>query len=88
MHDMIEMKRTLRTYLSEFEGIDMAVMRSTSGRESLTAAGHFVERRGMALPFQPLSLAFNHVDYYIDTPIEMKHSGFKENRLQIVVPIS
>nr|GFA41473.1 plant PDR ABC transporter associated [Tanacetum cinerariifolium] len=36
----------------------------------------------------PLSLAFNHVDYYIDTPIEMKHSGFKENRLQMLKNVS
>jgi len=25
-------------------------------------------RRGMVLPFQPLSLAFNHVNYYVDMP--------------------
>jgi len=25
-------------------------------------------RRGMVLPFQPLSLAFNHINYYVDMP--------------------
>ena len=25
-------------------------------------------RTGMVLPFQPLSLAFNHVSYYVDMP--------------------
>lgn len=25
-------------------------------------------RKGMVLPFQPLSLAFNHVNYYVDMP--------------------
>ena len=25
-------------------------------------------RKGMVLPFQPLSLAFNHVSYYVDMP--------------------
>lgn len=25
-------------------------------------------KRGMVLPFQPLSLAFNHVNYYVDMP--------------------
>lgn len=24
--------------------------------------------RGMVLPFEPLSLAFNHVNYYVDMP--------------------
>ncbi|GAB4856417.1 hypothetical protein Ancab_014335 [Ancistrocladus abbreviatus] len=26
------------------------------------------QRRGMVLPFQPLSLAFNHINYYVDMP--------------------
>lgn len=25
-------------------------------------------RKGMVLPFQPLSLAFDHVNYYVDMP--------------------
>lgn len=25
-------------------------------------------KKGMVLPFQPLSLAFNHVNYYVDMP--------------------
>ena len=25
-------------------------------------------KKGMVLPFQPLSLAFNHVSYYVDMP--------------------
>ena len=25
-------------------------------------------KRGMVLPFEPLSLAFNHVNYYVDMP--------------------
>ncbi|MFS8034984.1 putative ABC-2 type transporter, P-loop containing nucleoside triphosphate hydrolase [Helianthus anomalus] len=44
------------------EGTDM-VVRSSSGRNIST-----VKRRGMVLPFQPLSHAFNHVNYYIDAP--------------------
>lgn len=26
------------------------------------------KRKGMVLPFKPLSLAFNHVNYYVDMP--------------------
>ncbi|KAG6529923.1 hypothetical protein ZIOFF_012140 [Zingiber officinale] len=29
-------------------------------------------KRGMVLPFQPLSLAFNHVNYYVDMPAVSK----------------
>nr|GEV29629.1 plant PDR ABC transporter associated [Tanacetum cinerariifolium] len=50
------------------EGIDMAV-RSTSRRKTSTDVAYHVKRRGMVLPFKPLSLAFNHVNYYIHTPI-------------------
>ncbi|PWA64191.1 plant PDR ABC transporter associated [Artemisia annua] len=70
-----------------YEGIDMAV-RSTSQHNNSALVALSTERRGMVLPFQPLSLAFNHVNYYIDTPFEMKHGGFKENRMQLLRDVS
>lgn len=33
-------------------------------------------KRGMVLPFQPLSLAFNHVSYYVDMPDVSRHRVF------------
>ncbi|KAI6669871.1 hypothetical protein NL676_004756 [Syzygium grande] len=45
-------------------------------------------RRGMVLPFQPLSLAFNHVNYYVDMPAEMKTQGVEESRLQLLTDVS
>lgn len=38
-----------------------------SNKSSVCNADH-ATRRGMVLPFQPLSLAFNHVNYYVDMP--------------------
>jgi len=43
---------------------------------------------GVVLPFQPLSLTFNHVNYYVDMPAEMKEQGFAESRLQLLTDIS
>ncbi|XP_047045041.1 ABC transporter G family member 48-like [Lolium rigidum] len=43
---------------------------------------------GFVLPFQPLSLSFNHVNYYVDMPPEMKEQGFAESRLQLLTDIS
>jgi ABC-type multidrug transport system ATPase subunit len=43
---------------------------------------------GFVLPFQPLSLSFNHVNYYVDMPSEMREQGFGENRLQLLSDIS
>uniref|UniRef100_A0A803MQI5 ABC transporter domain-containing protein n=1 Tax=Chenopodium quinoa TaxID=63459 RepID=A0A803MQI5_CHEQI len=45
-------------------------------------------RRGMVMPFQPLSLAFNHVSYYVDMPAEMKNRGYEEDRLQLLQGVS
>ena len=42
-------------------GIDMA-MKNTPDNSIISAP----TRRGMALPFQPLSLAFNRVNYHVD----------------------
>ncbi|XP_038900427.1 pleiotropic drug resistance protein 2-like isoform X1 [Benincasa hispida] len=45
-------------------------------------------KRGMVLPFQPLSLAFNNVNYYVDMPAEMKSQGADERRLQLLRDVS
>ncbi|KAL6656651.1 hypothetical protein ACP70R_004431 [Stipagrostis hirtigluma subsp. patula] len=43
---------------------------------------------GMVLPFQPLSLSFNHMNYYVDMPAAMREQGFTESRLQLLSDIS
>ncbi|XP_022144645.1 pleiotropic drug resistance protein 2-like isoform X4 [Momordica charantia] len=59
-------------------GIDCEVIESS----------YHIQTRGMVLPFQPLSLAFNQVNYYVDMPIEMKMHGIEEGRLQILRDVS
>ncbi|XP_027349411.1 ABC transporter G family member 39-like isoform X2 [Abrus precatorius] len=44
-------------------------------------------KRGMVLPFQPLSLAFNHISYYVDMPAEMR-SRIDKDRLQLLQDVS
>ncbi|KAL3523636.1 hypothetical protein ACH5RR_016470 [Cinchona calisaya] len=70
-----------------FEGIDMAV-RQRPDHGSSSVDGNGTKKTGMALPFQPLSLAFNHVNYYVDMPAEMKKQGIDENRLQLLRDVS
>lgn len=41
-------------------------VRNTS--EGTSSVSDHAPRRGMILPFQPLSLAFDHVNYYVDMP--------------------
>ncbi|CAN1134898.1 ABC transporter G family member 39, partial [Linum perenne] len=64
----------------ETEGIGM-VNRSLSANGGST-------KRGMVLPFRPLSLAFNHVNYSVDMPAEMKSKGVLDDRLQLLCDVS
>ncbi|KAK2403946.1 pleiotropic drug resistance protein [Trifolium repens] len=78
-----ENKKKETTKAKSFENIEMAE-RNTSERPILNAT----TKRGMVLPFRPLSLAFNHVNYYINMPAEMKKQGFEETRLQLLRDVS
>ncbi|KAM1777750.1 hypothetical protein ACFX11_044367 [Malus domestica] len=60
--------------LSNPEGTDMQVRNQA--------------KKGMVLPFEPLSLAFNDMNYYVDMPPEMKSQGIEESRLQLLRDVS
>ncbi|KAK9939889.1 hypothetical protein M0R45_016569 [Rubus argutus] len=62
------------------EGIDMQVQNAQGSTSSNGQA-----KRGMVLPFQPLSLAFNHVNYYVDMPAEMKSQDVNKSKRKMFV---
>ncbi|KAK7284890.1 hypothetical protein RJT34_19644 [Clitoria ternatea] len=66
------------------EGTDMAVRSSLENASSSNQE----PRRGMVLPFQPLSLVFNHISYYVDMPAEMRSRGIDSGRLQLLQDVS
>ncbi|KAI4348998.1 hypothetical protein L6164_009657 [Bauhinia variegata] len=68
------------------DGIDMEVRNSSEidGVSDQATA----PQRGMVFPFQPLSLAFDHVSYHVDMPAEMKSQGIQEDRLQLLRDVS
>ncbi|XP_039166274.1 pleiotropic drug resistance protein 1 isoform X4 [Eucalyptus grandis] len=45
-------------------------------------------KRGMVLPFEPLSIAFDDIRYAIDMPREMKAQGIPEDRLELLKGVS
>ncbi|KAK7391459.1 hypothetical protein VNO78_19875 [Psophocarpus tetragonolobus] len=45
-------------------------------------------KRGMVLTFKPLSLVFDHVNYYVYMPTEMKKHGVEESQLQLLRDVS
>ncbi|XP_051146776.1 pleiotropic drug resistance protein 3-like [Andrographis paniculata] len=42
----------------------------------------------MVLPFEPLSIVFQDVQYFIDTPMAMKEHGFSQKRFQLLYDIN
>ncbi|KAL0460082.1 UNVERIFIED_CONTAM: Pleiotropic drug resistance protein 2 [Sesamum latifolium] len=85
--DNEEIKNKRRTTLNG-EGVQMAERNPRGNANSTVVAANSEPRRGMVLPFEPLSLAFNHVNYYVDMPAEMKTQGVNEERLQLLRDVS
>ncbi|KAL5539968.1 hypothetical protein UlMin_042730 [Ulmus minor] len=42
----------------------------------------------MVLPFKPLTIVFQNVQYYVDTPLEMRERGYTEKKLQLLADIT
>ncbi|KAJ7951718.1 Pleiotropic drug resistance ABC transporter [Quillaja saponaria] len=50
----------------------------------LESENGFAPKRGMVLPFTPLAMSFDSVNYYVDMPPEMKDQGVTEDKLQLL----
>ncbi|CAL9009960.1 unnamed protein product [Prunus brigantina] len=57
---------------------------SRNADSSLEIASGVAPKRGMVLPFTPLAMSFDSVNYYVDMPQEMKEGGVAEDRLQLL----
>ncbi|WCJ41765.1 ABC transporter G family member 34 [Euphorbia peplus] len=68
--DANEEKKQLAKIASRSQGTEMVAKNGST--------------KGMVLPFQPLSLTFNHMNYSVDMPAEMKTQGIEEDRLQLL----
>ncbi|KAI8558579.1 hypothetical protein RHMOL_Rhmol04G0105600 [Rhododendron molle] len=69
------------------------VRRSASSTSMATGVGSITDagqnrKRGMVLPFQPLSIAFDEIRYSVDMPQEMKDQGIPEDRLELLKGVS
>lgn len=51
---------------------------------SIDTTNGVAPKRGMVLPFKPLAMSFDEVNYYVDMPAEMKEQGVTEDRLQLL----
>ncbi|KAK7275991.1 hypothetical protein RIF29_17120 [Crotalaria pallida] len=46
------------------------------------------DAKGMILPFQPLTMTFHNVNYFVDMPKEISKQGIPETRLQLLSNVS
>uniref|UniRef100_A0A7N2KPZ6 ABC transporter domain-containing protein n=1 Tax=Quercus lobata TaxID=97700 RepID=A0A7N2KPZ6_QUELO len=52
------------------------------------SAEEYSKKKGMILPFQPLTMTFLNVNYFVDMPKEMKMKGIPEKKLQLLSNVS
>ncbi|KAF5456683.1 hypothetical protein F2P56_026134 [Juglans regia] len=61
---------------------------SVSARVGRIDQAYQNRKRGMVLPFEPLSLTFDEIRYAVDMPQEMKNQGTHEDRLELLKGVS
>ncbi|CAA0810634.1 ABC transporter G family member 40 [Striga hermonthica] len=69
-------------------GRDENAQVSASSSMRNTSSADPNRKRGMILPFQPLSITFDDVRYAVDMPQEMRAHGIEENRLELLKGVS
>ncbi|KAK4489415.1 hypothetical protein RD792_005224 [Penstemon davidsonii] len=55
---------------------------------NLDSVRGIVRKRGMVLPFTPLTMSFDNVNYFVDMPQEMKEKGVTEDKLQLLCGVT
>lgn len=85
---ILEEDETTKSSSTEKQAAKALDMTPASAAQFSEVAEQAPKQRGMVLPFQPLSLAFNHVNYYVDVPMEMKMQGIEEDSLQLLRDVS
>ncbi|XP_072993189.1 ABC transporter G family member 38-like [Typha latifolia] len=80
---------TLEMMLRHFRSRSPSISQNGLSWEMYTnAATKIAARRGMVLPFTPLAMSFNKINYFVDMPMEMKEQGVTEDRLQLLREVS
>ncbi|KAK4772799.1 hypothetical protein SAY86_014574 [Trapa natans] len=86
-HQTIISKEELRDSERRRKGETIATELREYLQHSNSLGKHF-KQRGMVLPFQPVSMSFSNVNYFVDVPLEMKQQGIMEDRLQLLVNVT
>ncbi|KAK3005004.1 hypothetical protein RJ639_016121, partial [Escallonia herrerae] len=77
--------------LSHIQGIEQSTDGSSVTERSKNVSDNTMTKPyegRMILPFEPLTVVFEDVQYYVETPMEMRESGFPQKRLQLLRDIT
>ncbi|WKA02608.1 hypothetical protein VitviT2T_020777 [Vitis vinifera] len=73
--------------LSQLQGRDQSTNGAYEEKESKNPPPKTTKEADigrMVLPFQPLTVSFQDVQYYVDTPVEMRQKGFAQKKLHLL----
>ncbi|KAL5782767.1 hypothetical protein ACOSP7_007796 [Xanthoceras sorbifolium] len=78
---------------SQIQGREDSSNKAKLDNESILAAfpqskAETRQKGRMVLPFEPLTITFKDVQYYVDTPLEMRKHGFSQKKLQLLHDIT
>ncbi|CAH8362168.1 unnamed protein product [Eruca vesicaria subsp. sativa] len=68
--------------LSELQGTKVSSVKHNNSTETNEDSGK------MVLPFKPLTITFQDLNYYVDVPVEMRGQGYTEKKLQLLSDIT
>ncbi|KAL2898951.1 ABC transporter G family member 31 [Bienertia sinuspersici] len=80
------------TYLNPLKKAQTVIPDDVSDKDEVSntieASQNTGRHKGMILPFQPLSMTFHNVNYFVDMPKAMKTKGAPEKKLQLLSNVS
>ncbi|XP_020587829.1 LOW QUALITY PROTEIN: ABC transporter G family member 42-like [Phalaenopsis equestris] len=66
----------------------MGLQKKGHSFESVDASNSYLSKKGMVLPFTPLTVSFHDVNYFIDMPRHIKNHGKVVDRIQLLKDIT
>ncbi|KAJ0079801.1 hypothetical protein Patl1_23930 [Pistacia atlantica] len=75
-------RKAIADFLQELSAYLEEKPRTTKKGSTKGSAPSAISR--MVLPFEPLAITFQDVNYYVETPVAMKKRGFAQKRLQLL----
>ncbi|XP_009141643.2 ABC transporter G family member 33 isoform X4 [Brassica rapa] len=79
---------TSRAMISKDKLSELQGRKYSSVKKNKKAIDYTEDSGKMALPFKPLTITFQDLNYYVDVPAEMRVQGYNEKKLQLLSDIT